>query len=156
MKTFQQFLSEFKSNKGITVQGVHYSHTAGLTHLDGTLNGSGGIKGAEHERLHDTDDSRIKSRAYFYNHTGSQLPKPEAGLGPHVHTATLSNIYDPHNASDEQRAEIDHHKKKYTTGYHNKSNTFESSVMDAGYDGYTNNGMTVVMGKKHIPVTHQN
>jgi len=153
MKSFKQFLNEREQSKGVSVQGVHYSKKPGLTHLEGRMSGTG-IKGAEQSRLQETKDNRIKNRVYFYNHTGGDLPRPEQGLGPHIHTATLHNIYDPSTASDEHRAEVEHHKAKHAVGFHNASNTFESAVVDAGYHGYTNRGMTVVLNHT-VPVSYQ-
>lgn len=150
MKSFLQFISESTDE---SIEGVHYSHTPHLTHLEGERSGTG-IRGSEQKRLHDSDDSRIKNRVYFYNKTGHELPKAETGLGPHVHIAKLTNIYNPSTASEEQRSVVEQHKKKYTTGFHNPSNTFESAVLDSGYHGYTNAGMTVVMGQKKVPVKY--
>ena len=140
--------------KGISVEGVHYSHKPNLTHLQGKLSGTG-ITGSEQKRLGDSDDPRIKSRVYFYEKTGDVMPRPEQGLGPHIHTTTVKNIYDPKSATDEQKAEINEHKKKYTTGYHHPSNTFESAVLDAGYHGYKNAGMVAVLGQDSVPVQYK-
>lgn len=153
MITFLDFILEDAAPKGVTVHGVHYSHQANLTHLDPAKSGTG-IKGAEQKRLPDSEDDRIKHRAYFYNKTGEDFPKPEAGLGTHIHTAHLDKIYDPSKASDSEKAEVALHKQKHMGGWNHPSNAFESGVLDAGYRGYTNAGMTVVMGKDKVPVSY--
>lgn len=143
------------SVKGVSVEGIHYSHLPNLSHLEGNRSGTG-ITGSEQKRLADSNDPRIKKRIYFYNKTDRSFPKPEQGLGPHIHSAMLKNIYDPTNASLQEKEKINAHKKKYSDGYHHPSNTFESSVVDAGYSGYTNNGATVILGKDKIHVKYHN
>ena len=141
------------TSKGTTVEGIHYSHTAGLTHLSGSKFGSG-IKGAEHRRLSEPGvDPRIKSRTYFYNRDTHKAP--ESGLGPHVHTATLHRIYNPETASAEHRAEVSQHRQKHIDAGHHPSNAFESAVVDSGYHGYTSNGMTVTLNHDHVPVHYE-
>lgn len=152
-KTFLQFITE--QEEGV-VHGIHYSHQPNLTHLEGGRSGTG-IAGREQRRLEHTIDPRIKSRVYFYNHNPSEpnLPRPETGLGVHVYKAKLHNIYNPSTASDEQRAEVTKHKQKYLDQGEDNSNAFESAVLDTKkYQGYTNAGMTVVLGQKHVPVEY--
>lgn len=146
------------SDMGHTVQGIHYSHKAGLHELHGGMFGTG-LKGAESKRLAETHDHRIKSRVYFYNkqpHHGTNLPQAEGGLGPHVHSATLHGIFHLDHATDEQRAKITEHKQKYLTHPHaDKSNAFESAVVDAGFRGYTNGHVTIVLNHKTVPTKYE-
>ena len=107
-----------------------------------------GIKGAEAQRVFNSDDPRVRQRAYFYiPFNNGRMPKPEAGLGQEVHVQRLNNLLGPGpemqglaSASRTPDGQFD-------------ENAFESSVIDAGYDGYAvpNMGMAVVLGSD-VPV----
>jgi hypothetical protein len=158
MLNFSQFLAEREQTpaKGTTVHGIHYSHTAGLTNLEGARSGTG-IKGAEQKRLGETKDTRIKKRVYFYNkHEGEKLPTThESGLGSHVHSATLHHIYDPQHASTEEYHAVKKTADKHVYDGEESGNAFERAVVDHGYHGYTNRGMTVVLNHDHVPVKYE-
>ena len=122
----------------IRVQGVHYSKGQ-LSQVDGNFYGSNVSRhnGAEAERVRLARDRRITKRGYFYINTGNGI-KPEANVGSVPHTAYLNNLYDTATglitAADE--------------------NSFESAVLDAGFDGFINRsaGMAVVLDNKQVPV----
>lgn len=143
------------SETGHTIHGIHYSHEQGLHELAGNMYGRG-IKGAEATRVAQSHDHRIKSRVYFYNkQQGGRNPPAESGLGVHVHSATLHGIFHPQHAKQEDRDRITKHKEKYLAHPHaDKSNAFESALVDAGFRGYTNGSMTVVLNHKSVPVKY--
>ncbi len=122
--------------------GLHYGQNK-VDELSGSKYGSG-IKGAERRRLQETDDQRIKKRIYFYipKEDGS-MPRNEAGLGGHVYTQQFDNI-----ASG---PEVD---RLYGEAG-GDANTFESNVVDAGYDGYAmpSMGMMVILNN-NAPVDY--
>jgi hypothetical protein len=125
-----------KQADSVSVEGIHYSNAEQST-LNGNQYGSG-IKGAEAERLAQTNDPRIKNRIYFYienAQTGRMQPK-EAGLGNYVHKQKFDNILAPSKKMTELWQSSD---KNY--------NMFESAVIDAGYDGYAvpDMGMMVIL-----------
>ena len=127
-----------RASDGATVrQAVHYGKVAGLTQLAGSSNGTG-IKGAEDQRLKEATDPRIKQRVYFYVPVAGGIPQPEVGLGGSVYQSDLANIYDSRVA---------------TRSLSGSGNSFESAVLDAGYDGYTDpeSGVVVVLGRD-VPV----
>jgi hypothetical protein len=125
---------------------VHYGKQRVET-LFGSMYGTG-IKGAEAQRVFNSDDPRVRQRAYFYiPFNNGRMPKPEAGLGQEVHVQRLNNLLGPGpemqglaSASRTPDGQFD-------------ENAFESSVIDAGYDGYAvpNMGMAVVLGSD-VPV----
>lgn len=133
------------------ISGIHYSNQPNLFVLRGDRSGSG-IKGAEERRLRDSQDPRIKLRMYFYNKISDALPQREPGLGSYVYAAKLTNIYDNENATSEERNIIKQNKEKYVD--ENPSNAFESALLDSGYVGYTNKGMTVMLGQNELPVNY--
>ena len=118
-------------------QAIHFGQRAGLSQLSGLSNGTG-IRGAEDQRLKEATDPRIKRRVYFYSPVTGGIPQPEAGLGGNVYQADLDNLYDPSTA---------------TRPLSGSGNTFESSVLDAGYDGYLDptSGVIVMLGQD-VPV----
>jgi hypothetical protein len=136
-----------------TFKAVHYGKQPVST-LEAERFGSG-IRGAEARRLASATDPRIKRRVYFYiepdyaavdpymrDKLAGRTQRPEAGLGPHVHTQTFGNILD------------------VTTPVANRfkglgANEFESAVIDAGYDGYAvpSQGMMVVLNQD-VPVSY--
>lgn len=160
MQSFKYFLAEreeAQAQKGVEVHGIHYSNRPNLSALDGRFSGSG-IKGAEQKRLGERGaDPRIKKRVYFYNKEATHKPVPnvhEQGLGQHTYSAHLGRIYDPEKATPEQRSEINTHREKHIYNGAEHSNAFESAVLDSGYHGYTNRGMTVVMNHHEVPVKY--
>lgn len=169
-KTLTQFIAEDAQHTtkaehgkagepGVSVEGVHYSHSPGLTELHGQRWGTG-IKGAETERLAFDKDQRLKDRVYFYNRTPNQhLPIPESGLGPHVHTTVIHGVYDAMKASPEEKTAFNEAKKKHMPeGNYSDSDlatAFEKAVVDRNYRGYTNGRITVLMNQKHVPTTYE-
>lgn len=159
MQSFKQFVAEREEtpDHGTTVQGIHYSHASGLTHLDGARSGTG-ISGRESERLKWTKDDRIKKRTYFYNHEASHgvlPPTHEAGLGPHVHSATLHKVFDPDKASPQESSKVFATRDKHVYDGEDHANAYERAVLDHGYAGHTNRGMTVMLGHDHVPVKYE-
>lgn len=158
MLKFRQFVAEREqpSEKGSTVHGIHYSHTANLDSLSGSRSGTG-IKGAESKRLGETKDERIKKRVYFYNKSDHEtLPSThETGLGAHAHSAKLHKIYDPANASKEHKAEVSATRDKHVYDGEERGNALEKAVVDHGYHGYTDGRMTVVLNHDHVPVKYE-
>jgi hypothetical protein len=144
-----------QATKGTTVHGIHYSHKENLSELHGTKFGTG-IRSAESSRLADTKDERIKKRNYFYNKKsdGSQTTH-ESGLGPHVHSAVLHNIFDGSKAKDHEAKEVQENKKKHLARGEHAANAFESAVVDSGYHGYTNGNVTIALNHEKIPVHYE-
>ena len=125
---------------------VHYGKQR-VNNLAGSMYGTG-IKGAETQRLSESDDPRIRERAYFYiPYSNGRMPMPEAGLGNEVHIQRLNNLLGP---SPEAQALS---RAARTPDGQFDANAFESSVIDAGYDGYAipDMGMAVVLGAD-VPV----
>ena len=128
----------------VSFQGTHYGKNA-TPLLLGRMSGTG-IKGAEQARLANSTDSRIKQRVYFYiPKPDGSMPKPESGLGNHVHTQRLNNILSPGKEMNKL--------SKLAGGDFNK---FESNVVDAGYDGYAIPDMGMMVTLNHdVPTTYQ-
>ena len=125
---------------------VHYGKQR-VNNLAGSMYGTG-IKGAEAQRLSESTDPRIRERAYFYiPYSNGRMPMPEAGLGNEVHIQRLNNLLGP---SPEAQALS---RAARTPDGQFDANAFESSVIDAGYDGYAipDMGMAVVLGAD-VPV----
>lgn len=124
--------------------GVHYGNARTET-LVGSRYGSG-IKGAEARRLADSNDPRIKRRVYFYIEDDmGRMPRAESGLGQYVYSQQFDNILGP--GADMSRL--------YRAS-NQDFNAFESSIVDAGYDGYAvpNMGMMVVLNND-VPVDYE-
>ena len=122
-----------RASDGATIrQAFHYGKVSGLTQLSGFSNGTG-IRGAEDQRLKEATDPRIKRRVYFYVPVNGGIPQPELGLGGNVYQTALHKVYDPLLASEPIRG---------------SGNAFESAIIDAGYDGYTDpeSGVVVMLG----------
>lgn len=128
----------------VSFQGTHYGKNA-TPLLMGRMSGTG-IKGAEQTRLANSTDSRIKQRVYFYiPKPDGSMPKPESGLGNHVHTQRLNNILSPGQEMNRL--------SKLAGGDANK---FESNVVDAGYDGYAIPDMGMMVALNHdVPTTYR-
>lgn len=116
--------------------GLHYGQNK-VDELSGSKYGTG-IRGAERRRLDDTDDKRIKKRIYFYipKKDGS-MPRNEAGLGGHVYTQQFDNIA--------AGLVVD----RLFSKANGDANQFESSVVDAGYDGYAMPSMGMMVTLNH-------
>lgn len=137
---------EQKSDALAPIVGVHYGKKPGLEYLEGAYNGTG-IAGAEQARLKFAKDARIKQRIYFYNDLGGErLQVKEGGLGNNVYATKLGNLYDLKN--DPARI---FESMNGLTDKVERMNTLEEKIVQAGYDGYTDGRMTVVMGGA-IPV----
>lgn len=128
----------------VEFSGVHYGNVQ-TDELRGSKYGTG-LRGAERRRLENTDDARIKNRVYFYvQKPDGSMPIPESGVGNHVYTQKFKNILGPGKLMSrlfsEARAD---------------SNAFESSVVDAGYDGYAvpNMGMMVILNHD-VPINYR-
>ncbi len=125
----------------ISVVGRHYSRGERQS-LSGTFYGSG-LRGAEARRLADSPDPRLSQRIYFYVDQGQGV-RPEAGVGSIAHEVRLDNIYDPSTR---------------LIGPQEDANSFESAVINEGFDGYLtsfgNQGAVVLLGPKHTAVPVQ-
>ena len=124
---------------------VHYGKQSSLNALNGDRYGEG-LRGGERRRLDMSDDPRIKKRAYFYiENDKGEMPTPESGLGANVYTQRFNNILGPGPAMNE-----------ISRAARGDSNTFESEVIDAGYDGYAipSMGMMVILNH-NPPVNYQ-
>jgi hypothetical protein len=124
--------------------GVHYGNVQ-TDELQGSKYGTG-IRGAERRRLQNTDDERIKNRVYFYiNKPDGTMPIPESGVGNHVYTQKFKNILGPGKKMTEISKEAG-----------GDFNYFESSIVDAGYDGYAvpEMGMMVILNH-NVPVNYR-
>jgi len=123
-----------RQEDSVTHQGIHYGKVQTNT-LSADKYGTG-LRGAEGRRLDDAWDDRIKRRVYFYipKEDGS-MPNVESGVGHHVHTQTFENLAPMKVLS------------KLMSEARGDSNTFESLVVEAGYDGYAvpNMGMMVIL-----------
>jgi hypothetical protein len=124
----------------VSVVGRHYSR-AERQRLSGNFYGSG-LRGAEGRRLAESPDPRLRQRIYFYVDKGRGI-RPEAGVGSIAHEVRLDNIYDPSTR---------------LIGPQEDANSFESAVINAGFDGYIApfgiQDAVVLLGPKHnaVPV----
>lgn len=132
-----------KQPGAISVKGSHYGN-ARVDELDATKYGTG-LRGAERRRLEQAYDDRIKKRVNFYiKKDDGSTPTPEAGVGNYVYTQQFDNILGP-------GAEM----SRLFREARGDSNDFESSVIDAGYDGYAvpSMGMMVILNH-NVPVNY--
>lgn len=130
---------------------AHHFSTQVRTELDGKYNGNG-IKGAEQSRLAQSTDPRIKERIYFYVDAGHGV-RPEHGIGSHQHTVNLQNLYDvAENKSIQKTLDPQMDTNDWM-------NSFESSVIDSGYDGYVapfgNQKAAVLLGRHNVSTGKQ-
>lgn len=151
MKTLQQFLEEF-SDHDTTFSGIHYSKSPNLTELSGARNGTG-IKGQEDQRVLSASDPRLRNRVYFYRKPENGYPRPEAGLGTHMYSSTLDNIYDGTKGNSATPIVNAYRVARTNSGEGNHSNAFESAILDAGFDGYKIHDMAVVLNR-NVPVKY--
>jgi hypothetical protein len=146
MLSFLEFILEQEDNF------YHYSHAPGLASLSGEKYGSG-LRGAERNRLEDTQDDRIKKRVYFYPQTSSGgVPKPESGLGGHVYKTKLENMFDARKKGEDS-AKIAATAREFENQGEHPSNAFERAVLHHGYSGYHTDNMSVVLGQD-VPVQY--
>lgn len=127
----------------ISVKGAHYGN-AQVEELNASKYGTG-LRGAERRRLDQTFDDRIKKRVYFYiQKEDGTTPPPESGVGQYVYTQKFDNILGPGPEMSRLFREV-----------RGDSNDFESSVIDAGYDGYAvpSMGMMVILNH-NVPVNY--
>ncbi|MDE3244441.1 MAG: hypothetical protein KGN80_00025 [Acidobacteriota bacterium] len=129
----------------VSIKGVHFTSADGLASLDPQMHGTG-APGAEKDRLASATDPRIKQRAYFYI-DGPGVRKEPGVSGAHKYAAQLDNLYP---------MEADPEGLRAAAG--SDLNRFESSVLDAGYSGYTSPrpgkyGSAVLLGPDAVPVT---
>ncbi len=129
-----------RTERSVSAVGIHYSQRQ-REYLSSSAYGTG-LKGAEAERVAQSDDPRIKHRIYFYVNAGRGI-RPEQGVGAHAHRTSLTNLYDE-NADP----------LNLTLG--RDANEFESSVLDAGFNGYVTHdtGMAVLLGPRTQQVTY--
>ena len=126
------------------VKGVHYGNKLVDTLL-GSMYGTG-IRGAERQRLAQSNDPRIKKRVYFYiEKPDGKMPRPESGLGVFVYTQNFGNILSAGEKMSDMYAKSNR-----------DFNTFESAVVNAGYDGYAvpSMGMMVILNHD-VPVNYE-
>lgn len=131
--------------EAVSLVGYHYSGLRRAT-LVGNSYGSATSKnkGQEYERVMAAKDRRLRKRVYFYTAPMAEIPRSEpVVVGAEVHKTNLLNIFDPR--SDDSRISTS-----------NNRDEFESSVINAGYDGYVAHGygMVVLLDTKPIPVQH--
>ena len=129
----------------VSIKGVHFTSADGLASLDPQMHGTG-APGAEKDRLASATDPRIKQRAYVYI-DGPGVRKEPGVSGAHKYAAQLDNLYP---------MEADPEGLRAAAG--SDLNRFESSVLDAGYSGYTSPrpgkyGSAVLLGPDAVPVT---
>ena len=128
-------LGKNKQEGATSYRGVHYGKNQ-VSVLTGRSWGTG-IKGAERERLEASNDPRLKRRIYFYiPKENGEMPLPEAGVGHHVYEQTFANILGP-------TLELN----RLASAASKEGKSFESAVIDAGYDGYAvpSMGMMVIL-----------
>lgn len=120
--------------------GVHYSDEQRST-LSSFAFGRG-LKAAEFERIQNATDPRIKHRIYFYMNTGRGI-SPEVGVGAYAHQANLDNLYDM--TADELDLAVG-----------KDANSFESAVIDAGFNGYMSqdSGIAILLGMRNQAVEY--
>ena len=126
------------------VRGVHYGNKLVNTLL-GSMYGTG-IRGAERQRLAQSNDPRIKKRVYFYiEKPDGKMPQPESGLGSFVYTQNFGNILSAGEKMSDMYAKSNR-----------DFNTFESAIVNAGYDGYAvpSMGMMVILNHD-VPVNYE-
>ena len=142
-KTTKGIVLGTKQPGAMSFKGSHYGN-ARVEKLDASKYGTG-LRGAERRRLDQAYDDRIKKRVYFYiQKEDGSTPIPEAGVGSYVYTQQFDNIL-PAGAE----------MSRLFSEARGDSNDFESSVIDAGYDGYAvpSMGMMVILNH-NVPVNY--
>lgn len=117
--------------KPVSVVGVHYSTTPGLTALDPRKAGTGSA-GRERMRIGSSIGSGdpLSSLVHFYVREGKGLPEKERVVsGQHPYEAKLNNLYDVRH---DPEGIID---SAYQHGYGMNKDAIMEAIHDAGYDG---------------------
>lgn len=133
------------------VVGIHYSN-APRSRLDGYHYGQG-AKGAEAQRLAQTDDARLRQRIHFYVDEGQGV-RPESGVGAQAHAVVLSNLYDVGKDALGLARGADRSNPDMWF------NAVETAVLDAGFAGVYvpgaqgAQGVAVLLGAHSVPVDH--
>lgn len=141
----QQKLGDIKKSAarpddGITVEGYHFSK-AERRMLSTGFYGTG-LQGSDREEIMSHPDMRLRNRLSFYVNKGTGI-RPESGVGPIAHKATLTNIYDAD--ADTRRLKQGRNKR-----------AFESAVLNAGYSGYLTRldgsqpGQVILLGNQTV------
>lgn len=131
--------SSDKSDKGLTVEGYHFSQQPRAVLTTGMF--GTGLKGSAREEIMNADDARLRQRLYFYVDKGTGI-NPEAGVGGYAHKATLTGIYD---------ADADPLRLRGAD-----ARAFESKVLNAGFKGYlsrlegTQSGQVILLGAQTV------
>jgi hypothetical protein len=142
----------------VQATGVHYSK-AQRGELSSRFFGTG-MKGEEGARISYAKDERIKNRLYFYINTGRGVV-PESDVGAHAHTVDLQNLYDLDSDPLELYPRSDPTKDQRDQPLADeRMNSFESKVLDAGFDGYLTRdfgtgGAVVLLGDHSVPVQYE-
>jgi len=137
-------LGRTRKTDAAEVKGVHYGNKL-VDKLLGSMYGTG-IRGAERQRLAKSTDERIKKRVYFYiEKPDGKMPPVESGLGAFVYTQNFGNVLAPGDKMSDMFAKANR-----------DFNDFESSVVNAGYDGYAvpSMGMMVILNHD-VPVNYE-
>jgi hypothetical protein len=117
--------------KPVSVVGVHYSTTPGLTALDPRKAGTGSA-GRERMRIGSSigRGDPLASLVHFYVREGKGLPEKERVVtGQHPYEAKLNNLYDVRH---DPEGIID---SAYQHGYGMNKDAIMEAIHDAGYDG---------------------
>lgn len=142
----------------VSATGVHYSK-AQRGELSSRFFGTG-MKGEEAARVSYAKDERIKNRLYFYINTGRGVV-PESDVGAYAHTVDLNNLYDLDSDPLELYPRNDPTKDQRDQPLPDaRMNSFESKVIDAGFDGYLTRdfgtgGAVVLLGEHAVPVQYE-
>jgi hypothetical protein len=128
--TADTLITPLDNNQGLVgVKGTHFSQ-AQRELLTGKMFGTG-AKGEEAYRLKMATDPRILQRISFYVDEGKGV-FPERGVGAYRHDVPLNNLYD----ASKNPLKLPTESFMYGDTAGPDFNRFESSVIDAGFDGY--------------------
>jgi len=141
----QQKLGDIKRSAprpddGLTVDGYHFSKQARQILSTGFF--GTGLQGSDREEIMSNPDMRLRQRLSFYVNKGTGI-RPESGVGPIAHKATLTNIYD-----------ADADVKRLKQGRDKRA--FETAVINAGYSGYLTRldgsqpGQVILLGSQTV------
>lgn len=129
-----------RPDDGLTVEGYHFSK--GERSILSTGFFGTGLRGSDRDEIMSSPDMRLRNRLSFYVNKGTGI-RPEAGVGPIAHKATLTNIYD-----------ADADTKRLKQGRDKRA--FESAVLNAGYSGYLSRldgsqpGQVILLGNQTV------
>ena len=141
----QQKLGDIKRSAprpddGLTVDGYHFSKQPRQILSTGFF--GTGLQGSDREEIMSNPDMRLRQRLSFYVNKGTGI-RPESGVGPIAHKATLTNIYD-----------ADADVKRLKQGRDKRA--FETAVINAGYSGYLTRldgsqpGQVILLGSQTV------